>query len=448
MQTPEQARRIAESLVERGIGAGATAADAIYVGSRSSGVQVRLGELEDVARSEGEEIGLRLFVGQRSASVASSDLSKEVLDMLVERCLAMAKEAPEDPFAGLAPTELLHRGELPFIDNEDSREPDPAELRERALEAENAALAIAGVTNSSGSGASASASTLALATSGGFSGAYRTSGHGCSTTVVAGEGSGMQRDHAWHSARHLEDLEAPDIIGRRAGERAVARLNPTRPRPGKYPVLFEPRAGASLLGHFIGAINGSAVARKTSFLQDKLGDRVFAAGITIIDDPLRLRGLRSRPFDGEGLSVSRRELVVDGILQSWIAESASARQLGIQPTGNASRGVGGAPGAAPTNLYVTAGSRTREELLAAFPEAVLVTELIGQGVNNVTGDYSRGATGFMVRNGEIAEPVDEITVASNLIDMFATLEPASDLEFRYGTDVATLLVPEMTVGSA
>ena len=428
--------------------AGATAADAIYVGSRSSGVQVRLGELEDVARSEGEEIGLRLFVGQRSASVASSDLSKEVLDTLVERCLAMAKEAPEDPFAGLAPTELLHRGELPFIDNEDSREPDPAELRERALEAENAALAIAGVTNSSGSGASASASTLALATSGGFSGAYRTSGHGCSTTVVAGEGSGMQRDHAWHSARHLEELEAPDIIGRRAGERAVARLNPTRPRPGKYPVLFEPRAGASLLGHFIGAINGSSVARKTSFLQDKLGDRVFAAGITIIDDPLRLRGLRSRPFDGEGLSVSRRELVVDGILQSWIAESASARQLGIQPTGNASRGVGGAPGAAPTNLYMTAGSRTREELLAAFPEAVLVTELIGQGVNNVTGDYSRGATGFMVRNGEIAEPVDEITVASNLIDMFATLEPASDLEFRYGTDVATLLVPEMTVGSA
>ena len=448
MLDPEQSRRIAESLVERGIGAGATAADAIYVGSRSSGVQVRLGELEDVARSEGEEIGLRLFVGQRSASVASSDLSKEVLDTLVERCLAMAKEAPEDPFAGLAPTELLHRGDLPFIDNEDSREPDPAELRERALEAENAALAIAGVTNSSGSGASASASTLALATSGGFSGAYRTSGHGCSTTVVAGEGSGMQRDHAWHSARHLEELEAPDVIGRRAGERAVARLNPTRPRPGKYPVLFEPRAGASLLGHFIGAINGSAVARKTSFLQDKLGDRVFAAGITIIDDPLRLRGLRSRPFDGEGLSVSRRELVVDGILQSWIAESASARQLGIQPTGNASRGVGGAPGAAPTNLYMTAGSRTREELLAAFPEAVLVTELIGQGVNNVTGDYSRGATGFMVRNGEIAEPVAEITVASNLIDMFATLEPASDLEFRYGTDTATLLVPEMTVGSA
>jgi PmbA protein len=448
MQNAEQARLIAETLVERGMAAGATAADAIYVGSRSSGVQVRLGELEDVGRSEGEEMGLRLFVGQRSASVASSDLSKEVLDTLVERCLAMAREAPEDPFAGLAPSELLQKGDLPFVDNEDSREPDPAELRERALKAENAALAIAGVTNSSGAGASASASTLALATSGGFSGAYRTTGHGCSATVVAGEGSAMQRDHAWHSARHLEDLEDAGVIGRRAGDRAVARLNPARPKPGKYPVLFEPWAAASLLGHFAGAITGGSVARKTSFLQDKLGDRVFAAGITIIDDPLRLRGLRSRPFDGEGLSVSRRELVVDGVLQSWIAESASARQLGIVPTGNASRGVSGAPGAAPTNLYMAAGSRSREDLLAAFPEALLVTELIGQGVNPVTGDYSRGATGFMVRNGEIAEAVAEITVASNLIDMFAMLEPASDLEFRYGTDAATLLVPEMTVGSA
>ena len=258
----------------------------------------------------------------------------------------------------------------------------------------------------------------------------------------------MQRDHAWHSARHLEDLEAPDIIGRRAGERAVARLNPTRPRPGKYPVLFEPRAGASLLGHFIGAINGSAVARKTSFLQDKLGDRVFAAGITIIDDPLRLRGLRSRPFDGEGLRVSRRELVADGVLNSWIAESASARQLGIAPTGHAARGGGGAPGASPSNLYIEPGARSRDELLAAFPEAVMVIELIGQGVNGVTGDYSRGAVGFMVRDGAIAEPVAEITIASNLIDMFATLEPGSDLLFRRGIDAPTILVPEMTVASA
>jgi len=428
--------------------AGASAADALYVGDRSSGVQVRLGELEDISRSEGEGIGLRLFVGQQSATVASSDLSDDVLSTLVERCLAMAQEAPEDPYAGLAPPELLQDGELPFLDSIDPREPDPAELRERALEAESAALAVSGITNSSGAGARASASTLALATSHGFSGAYGSTGHGCSASVVAGEGATMQRDHDWHSARHLEDLEAAAAIGRQAGERAVARLNPMRPKPGKYPVLFEPRVASSLLGHLAGAISGSAIARKTSFLQDRLGGQGFARGVTIVDDPLRLRGLRSRPFDAEGVRVARREFVRDGILASLMTESASARQLGIEPTGHAARGVGGAPSATPSNLFMEAGTRSREELLAAFPEAVLVIELIGQGVNPVTGDYSRGAVGFMVRGGEIAEPVAEITIASNLIDMFASLEPASDLELRRGIDAPTILVPEMVIAAA
>lgn len=258
----------------------------------------------------------------------------------------------------------------------------------------------------------------------------------------------MQRDHAWHSARHLEDLDGASEIGRRAGERSVARLNPRRPRPGKYPVLFDPRVSGSLLGHFSGAISGSAVARKTSFLQDRLGSAVFAPNITIVDDPLRPRGLRSRPFDGEGLRVARRALVDGGALTSWIAESASARQLGIAPTGHASRGAGGSPGASPSNFYMEAGSRSREEMFAAFPEAVLIVELIGQGVNAVTGDYSRGAVGFMVRDGAIAEPVAEITIASNLVDMFASLEPASDLRFRHGIDAPTILVPEMTVAAA
>ena len=448
MLDPDHARRIADSLVERGIAAGATAADALYVGDRSSGVQVRLGELENVSRSEGEQIGLRLFDGQRSATVASSDLSDEALQVLLERCLAMAREAPEDPYAGLAPEEMLQRGEPPFLDAEDSVEPDPTELRGRALEAETAALAVPGITNSSGAGASASASTIALATSGGFSGAYRVTGHGCSAAVVAGESGAMQRDHAWHSARHLDDLEAAEAIGRRAGERAVARMNPVRPRPGKYPVLFDPRVSATLLGHFAGAISGSMIARKTSLLQDKLGAPVFGKSVTIIDDPLRLRGLRSRPFDGEGVRVSRQELVSGGALNSWIAESASARQLGIAPTGHAARGVGGAPSASPSNLYMAPGTRSREQLLAAFSEAVLIIEFIGQGANLVTGDYSRGAVGFMVRGGEIAEPVAEITIASNLIDMFATLEPASDLEFLRGIDAPTILIPEMTVGAA
>ena len=448
MKSTQDAQRIAESLVERGMAAGASAADALYVGEQSSDVQARLGETESVSRSEGEELGLRLFAGQRSATVATSDLSDEALGVLVERCLAMAREAPEDPFAGLAPPELLERGELPSLDLEGPADPDPAELRSRALEAEAAALAVAGVTNSSGCSAGASASTMALATSGGFSGAYRTSAHNCTAVAVAGEGASMQRDYAGFSARHLEDLESAVEIGRKAGERAVARLNPTRPKPGKYPVIFDQRVAGTLLGHFSGAITGSSIARKTSFLRDKLGQRVFGEGVTIVDDPLRRRGLRSRPFDAEGVRVSRQELVSGGVLNQWIAESASARQLGIAPTGHAGRGVGGAPGASPSNLYLEAGPRSREELLARVPEAVLVIELIGQGVNGVTGDYSRGAVGFMVRDGESAEPVAEITVAGNLIDMFAALEPASDLEFRRGIDAPTILVPEMTVAAA
>ncbi|HUP67846.1 MAG TPA: TldD/PmbA family protein, partial [Sphingomicrobium sp.] len=358
MHSPEDARRIAEALVERGIAAGATAADGLYVDQRSAGVQVRLGELENVSRSEGAEIGLRLFVGQRSATVASSDLSDEALATLVERCLAMAGEAPEDPYAGLAPSDLLELGTPPPLESGDGRDPDPQELRERALEAEQAALAIPGVTNSSGAGASASGSTIALATSGGFSGAYGSTGHSVSASVIAGEGATMQRDHSWHSARFLEDLDPAAEIGRRAGERAVARVGASRPRPGKYPVLFDPRVSSSLLGHFAGAITGSAIARKTSFLQDRLGASVFGAGVTIIDDPLRLRGLRSRPFDSEGVRVSRRELVSAGVLTGWIAESASARQLGIVPTGHAARGAGGAPAASPSNLYMEAGPRS------------------------------------------------------------------------------------------
>lgn len=448
MLTVDQARLTAESLVQRALDAGADAADTIYVGSHSTSVQVRLGELEDVSRSEGEEIGLRLFIGQRSASVSSSDLSDEALAALAERARAMAAEAPEDPHAGLAPADRLHTGDLPSLHSADQADPSPAELRARALRAEDAARGVAGVTNSSGAGAGASGSIVALATSHGFSGAYATTGHSVSAGVIAGEGAGMQRDHAWHSARHLEDLEDADAIGRRAGERAVARVGPKPIKPGRLPVIFDSRVAASLIGHFSGAISGTSIARKSSFLQDKLGQQLYAPGVSIVDDPLRPRGLRSRPFDGEGLSVYRMELVKDGVLQTWMADSASARQLGIAPTGHAARGVGGSPGVAPSNFYIAAGKRSREELLAAFPEAILVTELIGQGVNGVTGDYSRGAAGFLIRDGEIAHPVSEITIASNLLDMFATLEPGSDLEFRRGMDAPTILIPEMTVGAA
>lgn len=444
----DDSRAAAERLVERAIGAGADAADAFYSRQASMSVQVRLGELEHVGRSEGEEIGLRLFVGARSASVASSDLSEEALGELVRRALAMAGEAPEDHFAGLAPAELLTSEPFPELDSVDALEPDLEELRKRALEAEAAALAVDGITNSSGGSAGASRSTIALATSGGFAGAYSATGFSCSVAVVAGEGGGKQRDSAWHGARHLADLDPAQEIGRLAGERAVSRLRPARPKSGPMPVLFDPRVSSSLLAHLAGAISGSSVARKSSFLQDRLGSRIFSEGVVIVDDPLRPRGLRSRPFDGEGLGVERVEIVADGVLRTWMADSASARQLGIAPTGHASRGVGGAPGVSPSNLYMAAGQRSRADLLEAFPEALLVTELIGQGANPVTGDYSRGAAGFLVSGGEIGPPVEEITIASNLLDMFATLEPGSDLEFRRGIDAPTVLVPQMIVGTA
>ena len=448
MLDPASARDQANHLVDLARRKGADAADAVYVGDRSQGVTVRLGALEDVHRSEGEEVGLRLFRGRRSASVASSDLSAGALAALVDRAFAMAGEAPEDPWAGLAPEELLMRGSPPDLDLDDGGDPDPAELREAALAAEDAARSVAGVTNSNGGSASASASTFAIATSHGFSAATRATGYSRSAGVVAGEGEAMQRDHAWHSARYLADVEAPGEIGARAAERAVARLNPVRIKPGTMPVLFDPRVATTLLGHFIAAITGSSIARNASFLLDALETQVFASGVSILDDPLRQRGLRSRAFDGEGLPVRPTALVEDGVLTGWLADSAAARQLGIAPTGHAVRGVSGAPGAGPANLHIAPGTRSREAMIADVGQAILVTELIGQGVNGVTGDYSRGASGFLISDGEIGPAVSGITIASNLKAMFATLEPATDLAFRRGVDSPTLLVPEMTVASA
>ena len=448
MLSPDAARDKAAALVDLARKKGADAADAVYVGERSHGVSVRLGELEDVHRSEGEEIGLRVFVGRRNATVASSDLSKDALETLVERVLAMAGEAPEDQFAGLAPEELLFREEPADLDLDDGGDPDPARLRERALAAEDVARSVEGVTNSGGAGASASASIFAIATSHGFTGVTGATGYSNSVSVVAGEGGTMQRDYAWHSARHLADLEGPEAIGARAAERAVARVNPVSVKPGAMPVLFDPRVATTLLGHLVAAISGSAIARQASFLLDALGTRVFADGVTIHDDPFRKRGLRSRAFDGEGLPVRPLDLVKDGVLQTWLADSAAARQLGIQPTGHAVRGVSGSPGAGPANLHIAAGNRSREQMITGFKQGILVTELIGQGVNGVTGDYSRGAAGFLIIDGEIGPAVAEITIASNLKQMFATLEPASDLRFRRGIDSPTILVPEMTVASA
>ena len=445
MLSLEEAQSRAQDLVTAARRAGADAADAIYACNASTTVAVRLGALEDVERSEGEEIGLRVFVGQRSASIAASDMNPATLSTLVDRSIAMAREAPEDPYADLAPEDRLLRGTLPALDLADPSEPEPAKLRERALAVEEAARAVAGVTNSEGGGASNGRSQVALATSHGFAGAYAGTSHSTWASVLAGTGADMQRDHASHSVRHLVDLDDAATIGTRAGERAVARLNPAKLESGVLPILFDPRIGSSLLGHLIGGIVGPAIARRSSFLLDSLGEKLFDSAITIIDDPLRPRGMRSRPFDGEGLPVARRALIDAGVLTGWLMDSASARQLGLEPTGHASRGGSGAPGAGVTNVHMEPGTLSPAELMADVKRGLYVTELIGMGVNGVTGDYSRGAAGFLIEDGVITRPVSEITIASHLKDMFRALVPANDLVFRYGMNVPTIRIDGMTV---
>lgn len=445
MLTPASAQARVQTLIDFARRAGADAADAVYAGSSSEGVQVRLGLLEDVERSESEHLDLRVFVGQRSASIGSSDLSDDALKELASRAVDMARAAPEDSFAGLAPEDLLLRARPYELDLEDPEEPSPAALRETALAAEDAARAVAGVTNSEGGNSSLSRRLFALATSHGFAAAYGGTMHAISAVVVAGEGSAMQRDYGWRSARHREDLISPEAIGLLAGTRAVARLNPGRLKSGTMPVVFDPRVGGSLLGHLAGAMSGNAIARRSSFLLGKEGEALFRPGISISDDPLRTRGLSSRPFDGEGLSTAPRELVADGRITGWLMDSAAARQLGAAPTGHAVRGGGGAPGVSVSNMHLAAGSLSVAELIGDIEDGVLVTELIGHGVNAVTGDYSRGASGFRIIKGELAGPVAEFTVAGNLIEMFAQLTPANDLEWHRSINVPTIRIDGMTV---
>ena len=441
MHSPQQAQDRCHALVERARRAGADAADAVYSADASQAVSIRLGKLEDVERSESERASLRVFVGRRTASIGSTDLSDAALDELATRAVAMARLAPEDQYAGLAPEELLLRSGTRDLDLADPIERSPAELRALAEEAEDAARAVPGVTNSEGGGASEGASVMALATSHGFAGGFAATSRSLSASVIAGEGAGMQRDYAYRVARHASDLLSPHEIGTLAGERAVGRLAPATIPSGPRAVVFDPRVGGSLIGHLLGAISGAAIARGASFLLGREDEQLFDSAITIADDPHRLRGVRSRPFDGEGLATAPRALIQNGRLTGWLMDSASARQLGRQPTGHAARGHGVSAG----NLMLTGGRLSRAALIADIADGVLVTELIGQGVNGVTGDYSRGASGLRIVNGEIAGPVAGITIAGNLLEMFKALTAANDLEVYRGIDVPTLRVDGMTV---
>jgi PmbA protein len=441
----ENALDLLHDLIARAKRAGADAADVILVRSESLSHARRLGKLEKLERSESRDLGLRVFIGKRQAIVATTDTAPKTLDEIAQRAVAMAKVVPEDPFCGLADPDQIFTGVPLDLDLNDPGEPSTERMIRMAQAAEDAAMAVKGVSNSEGAEAGWGRTSVALAASNGFSGGYAVSRHSLSVSVLAGEGTGMERDYDFSSTVHASDLDDATKLGTNAGERAVKRLNPRKVSTTSVPIVYDRRIAGGLVGHLSGAINGASITRGTSFLKDQMGKAVFARGITIVDDPHRKRGLRSKPFDGEGLANTRRNVIEDGVLTTWFLDLRSARQLKLQSTGHAARGVGGPPGAAPSNLYLQAGDKTPAELMADIKEGFFVTELMGSGVNGVTGDYSRGATGFWIENGQPAYPVSEVTIAGNLKDMFPRITPASDLRFQYGTDAPSVRVDGMTV---
>ncbi|MBZ9955262.1 TldD/PmbA family protein [Mesorhizobium sp. BR1-1-15] len=432
------------ALVEAAKKAGADAADAVAVRGRSTGVSVRLGKIENTEASEGDDVSLRVFVGQRVASVSATAASDP--KALAERAVAMARVSPEDPNQGLADPALLARLTRD-LDLFDATEVSADQLKEAALAAEAAALAVNGVTNSAGSNASAGLGGLVLATSHGFLGHYVASRFSRSTSVIAGEGTGMERDYEFSSRQHFADLDAPEDIGRKAGERAVRRLGARKAATGPVDVVFDPRVARGIAGHLAGAINGAAVARKTSFLRDMMGKKVAASAITVTDEPLRRRGQASRPFDGEGVEGDKLLMIENGVLNHWFLSTSAARELGLVTNGRGSRS-GSSVSPSSTNLAIEPGERSPEELIASLKTGFYVTEVFGQGVDMVTGEYSRGASGFWIDNGQLAYPVAEVTIASNLKTMFLNMVPASDLDRNFGTAAPTLLIEGMTLAGA
>ena len=437
-------RNLLDDLIARARRAGADAADALAVESASLSLSRRLGKPEKLERAESRDLGLRVLIGRRQAMVSSSDSAPAMLAELVERAVAMARSVPEDPFCGLAGEDEIARNP-PTLELCDPVEPAPEALAARASAAEEAARAVPGVTNSEGAEAGWSRSAVAMVASNGFAGAYAVSRHGVSVSVIAGSGTGMERDYDYSSTVFAADLADAATVGRQAGERAVRRLGPRKVATTRVPVVFDPRISGGVIGHLASAINGGAITRGTSFLKDKLGQQVLARGLTVTDDPHRARGLRSKPFDGEGIANRRRDIVADGVLTTWILDLRSARQLGLASTGHAGRGTSSPPSPTTTNLFLAPGSLSREALIGGIDQGFYVTELIGFGVNGITGDYSRGAAGFWIENGTLGYPVNEVTIAGNLKDIFLNLTPADDLTFRYGTDAPTLRIDGLTI---
>lgn len=441
---------LTEALLDAAKKAGAGAADAIAVDGRAVSIDVREGRLEQAERAEGVEIGLRVLLGQRQACVSASDISTRTIAEMAERAVTMARLAPEDPYIGLADPAQLARGwDVAALELADpSAEPAAADLEHDARAAEAAALAVEGVSQVQSASASYSARRLHFAATNGFSGGYARTSRSVSAVAISGEGLSMERDWAAESRTFQSDLPAADSVGRQAGERAVERANPRRPKTGAFPVLFDERISGSLIGHLLAAINGTAIARGASWLRDAIGTQVLPAGISLIEDPLRPRISGSRPFDAEGLATARRAIVADGVLQGWTLDLATARKLGLESTANASRGTASPPSPSVGNVALTQGNLGRDGLIAEMGTGLLVTSFIGATINPTTGDYSRGASGFWVENGEILYPVNECTIAGNLHEMLRRITPANDARAHLSHVVPSLLVEGLTLAGA
>ncbi len=438
---------LTDALLAAAKSAGADAADAIATDGRSLSIDVRNGALEHAERAEGIEIGLRVLVGQRQACVAASDIGAHTISEVAERAVAMAGIAPEDPHIGLAdPAELASGWNLDALDLVDTGDdPAPADLQAAAAEAESVALGTPGISQSESAAASFSRTRLHLAASNGFSGGYARSSHGLYCVAITGEGTSMERDYAGEGRIYRSDLPTPQEIGKLAAERTLARAGSKKPPTGAFPVLYDERISSGLIGHLLQAANGSSVARGSSWLRDKLGAQVLPEGLDIVEDPHRPRVSGSKPFDAEGLATRKRSIVEDGVLKGWTLDLATARKLGMESTASAARGPSGPPSPSLTNIALTEGDKSRNDLLADMGTGLLVTSLIGSSINPTTGDYSRGASGFWVEQGEIAYPVNECTIAGNLHEMLRSIVPANDARPYLSRVVPSLLVEGLTI---
>ena len=443
----QETLNLLEDLLKMAKSKGATAADTVLSDSQSQSVTRRFAKPEALVRSEEADIGLRVLVGQKQAIVSSSDRSKEALEQMADRAVAMAKNVPEDKYAGIADPADIAKS-FPDLDLYDPSDLAVEKMNAMADAAETAARDVKGVTNSEGAECAVSKETVYYVASNGFAAGFSSSGFSLSVSVIAGEDTGMETDYDYDSAAFLKDMRNPEEIGRIAGERAVRALNPRKGPTQNLPVIFDRRISGGLIGSLAGAISGTSVARGTTFLKDKMGEQIFAPDVTIVDDPFMKRGMRSHPFDAEGIAPQKRNIIDKGVLTGWLLDLSSARQLGLKTTGNASRSASSPPAPKPSNFYMLAGKQSVEDLLKDIEEGFFVTQLMGSGANIVTGDYSRGARGFWIEKGQITYPVSEMTIAGNVKDMWKNLAAANDLEFKTGVDAPTLRIAGMTVAGS